>query len=63
MSLLVDGASARPGDRGRRQIAAYARNARALKAFFAGEKGPALNPNVEPDSLLLRFVEAHQRSA
>jgi hypothetical protein len=63
VSLLIDGASARPGDRGRRELAVYARNARSLRALFAGEASvPAFQPNVEPDALLLRFVDLRRRA-
>ncbi len=62
VSLLVDGAPLRPGDRGRREVAAYAKNARALRALLAGDlKGPRINPNAEVNSLLLRFVDLRRR--
>ncbi|HEX7900959.1 MAG TPA: hypothetical protein VF950_24585 [Planctomycetota bacterium] len=63
VSLLVDGAPLRPGDRGRREVAAYARNARAFRALLAGDlKGPRISPNVEVNSLLLRFVDLRRRA-
>jgi hypothetical protein len=62
-SLLVDGAPLRPGDRGRRELAALARNARAFRALLAGDpKGPRLNPHAEVDALLLRFVDLRRRA-
>lgn len=62
VSLLVDGAPLRPGDRGRREVAGYARNAKALRAILGGRvDGPRLQPHAEVNSLLLRFVDLRRR--
>jgi hypothetical protein len=61
-SFLVDGAPLPPGERGRRELAAIARNAAALRKVFKGERdGVHFNQHAEVSSLLLRFADLRRR--
>lgn len=62
-SFLVDGAPLPAGERGRREVATYARNVPALRKLFKGEfEGVHFSQTADVSSLLLRFGDLRRRA-
>jgi hypothetical protein len=62
-SFMIDAAPLPAGERGRREVAAFAKNMHALRRLVKGEvNGVHFSQTAELPSLLLRFADARRRS-